>query len=389
MQTLWLEAPAFLFCALAVGGAGYTVASERVLRRLTPPPPPVFSSGQAPEVTVLKPLHGLETELEADLRSFIDQDYPGRFRLRLGLQSPDDAALPLARRLAAEHPGRVDVVLDAQGHGANRKVSNLINLAANAEGEVFVLSDSDMRVGPDYLRRVVGALGAPGVGAVTCYYAGRAARPTLPAQLAAMGISYGFLPQVALAVRIDAAKPCMGSTIAVTRAVLNEIGGLHAVADVLADDYELGRRVRALGRTVALPPMVLGHGCEEARLSDLWRHEVRWNRTIRGLDPWGYFGSVVTYPLALALIALALSAAGAPGPAAAVAAATVALAVLARLWLKRRVDRLVGASSGPWWLTPARDLLSFAVFLAAAPARRVDWRGARFHVGRDGAMSPV
>ena len=388
MQTWWLETPGLLFSALAAAGGAYTLASERVLRRLTPPPAPALAPGQAPEVTVLKPLHGLEPELEVDLRSFIEQDYPGRFRLRLGLQSPDDEALPLARRLAAEHPGRVDVVLDIQGHGANRKVSNLINLAANAEGEVFVLSDSDMRVGPDYLRRVVGALAAPGVGAVTCYYAGRAARPTLPARLAAMGISYGFLPQVALAVRMDAAKPCMGSTIAVTRAVLNEIGGLHAVADVLADDYELGRRVRALGRTVALPPMVLGHGCEETRFSDLWRHEVRWNRTIRGLDPWGYLGSLVTYPLALALIAVALSA-GFGLLAAAPAATTVALALATRLWLKRRVDRLVGASTGPWWLTPARDLLSFVVFLAAAPARRVDWRGARFHVGRDGEMSPV
>ena len=388
MQTWWLETPGLLFSALAAAGAAYTLASERVLRRLTPPPAPSLAPGQAPDVTVLKPLHGLEPELEADLRSFIEQDYPGRYRLRLGLQSPDDLALPLARRLAAEHPGRVDVVLDAQGHGANRKVSNLINLAANADGEVFVLSDSDMRVGPDYLRRVVDALAAPGVGAVTCYYAGRAARPTLPARLAAMGISYGFLPQVALAVRMDAAKPCMGSTIAVTRAVLNEIGGLHAVADVLADDFELGRRVRALGRTVALPPMVLGHGCEEARFADLWRHEMRWNRTIRGLDPWGYLGSFVTYPLALALIALALSAACGPAPGGGAAAAVV-LAVSTRLWLKRRVDRVVGASTGPWWLTPARDLLSFIVFLAAAPARRVDWRGVRFHVGRDGEMSPV
>ncbi|MBE7217887.1 MAG: bacteriohopanetetrol glucosamine biosynthesis glycosyltransferase HpnI [Caulobacteraceae bacterium] len=384
----WQETPGWLAAALAAAGVGYTLASERVLNAMTPPPPPAFGAGEAPDVTVLKPLHGLEPELEADLRSFIEQDYPGRFRLRLGLQSAGDAALPLAQRLAAEHPGRVDVVLDDKGHGANRKVSNLINLAANAEGDVFVLSDSDMRVAPDYLRRVVGALSAPGVGAVTCYYAGRAARPTLPARLAAMGISYGFLPQVALAVRIDAAKPCMGSTIAVTRAVLNEIGGLQAVADVLADDYEIGRRVRALGRTVALPPMVLGHGCDEPRFADLWRHELRWNRTIRGLDPWGYLGSIITYPLALALLALALDApfgAAAATPALGIAAAALA----ARLWLKRRVDKLVGARTGPWWLTPARDLLSFAVFLAAAPARRVDWRGARFHVGRDGELSPV
>ncbi len=388
MHLVWPELPAALALALATAGAGYTAASGRALARLTPPRAPTLAPDGAPDVTVLKPLHGLEPELEADLRSFIDQDYPGRWRIRLGVQNADDAALPLARRLAAEHPGRVDVVVDEESHGANRKVSNLINLAANADGEVFVLSDSDMRVGPDYLRRVVSALSAPGVGAVTCYYAGRAARPTLAARLAAMGISYGFLPQVALAVSIDAAKPCMGSTIAVTRAVLHEIGGLQAVADVLADDYEIGRRVRALGRTVALPPLVLGHGCDEARFADLWRHELRWNRTIRGLDGWGYLGSVVTYPFALALVGLAL-AAPFGATAAGWAGAVAALALGSRLWLKGRVDALVGVPTGPWWLTPARDILSFVLFLAAAPATRVDWRGARFHVGRDGEMSPV
>ena len=385
---LWLEMASVLALTLAAAGVAYTLAAAHVVGAMRRAPAPELTAAAAPQVVVLKPLHGLEPELEADLRSFIDQDYPGRFRLRLGLQSAGDAALPLAERLAAEHPGRVEVVVDAAEHGANRKVSNLINLSANAEGEVFILSDSDIRVERDYLRRVVAALDAPGIGAVTCYYAGRAARPSLAARLSAMGVSYAFLPQVALAVRIGAAKPCMGSTIALTRAVLHQIGGLHAVADVLADDYEIGRRVRALGRHVALPPLVLGHGCDEATLGDLWRHELRWAATIRGLDPWGYLGSVVTYPVALALLG-ALASVAAPRLLAAPALAVLLVAFAARLWLKGRVDALVGAVAGPWWLTPARDILSFAVFLAAAPARKVDWRGARFHVGRDGEMSPV
>lgn len=387
-MAFWTEMPGALFLLLSAAGAVYTLAAARMLGRVVPTAAPALTAAAAPEVAVLKPLHGLEPELEADLRSFIDQDYPGRYRLRLGLQRHDDPARPLAERLAAEHPGVVELVIDPAQHGANRKVSNLINLSANVAGEVFVLSDSDIRVERDYLRRVVGAVTEPGVGAVTCYYAGRAARPGWPARLAAMGISYAFLPQVVLAVRIGAARPCMGSTIALSRATLHEIGGFHAVADVLADDYELGRLVRAHGKSVVLPPLVVGHGCDEPRLADLWRHEVRWQTTIRGLDPAGYFGSVVTYPVALAILGAALLALAGPGlwPA---PAAVLAVAVAARLWLKRRVDAVVGASSGPWWLTPARDILSFAVFLAAAPARKVDWRGARFHVGRDGEMSPV
>jgi ceramide glucosyltransferase len=277
----------------------------------------------------------------------------------------------------------VEVVVDDRQHGENRKISNLINLMDGQAADLLVFSDSDIRVTPDYLRRIVAAGDAPGVGAVTCYYQGVAARSGLAARLTAMGISYTFLPQVALAVRIGAAEPCMGSTIALRPEILERIGGLQAVADVLADDYEIGQRVRALGLHVAIPAFAVEHGCDERRFADLWRHELRWQATIRGLDPLGYLGSVITHVFPLALIGAVLTGFGWGS------LVVVCLALASRLWLKRRVDHLTGASCGPWWLTPARDILSFAVFTAAASARRVDWRGSRFHVGRDGELSPV
>ena len=374
---------------LAVAGATYTLVAERILRRSLMAAPAETSPAR-PRVILLKPLHGDEPRLEPDLVSFVAQDYAGEFEVRLGVQDAADPARRVADRLAAAHPGRVRVVVDAQEHGHNRKVSNLINLARAGAGErapgdddLILMSDSDIRVAPDYLRRIVTAATAPGVGAVTCYYRGAATSPTGAARLAAMGISYAFLPQVALAVRIGAAEPCMGSTIALRRSTLTAIGGLESVSDVLADDYEIGRRVRALGLHVAIPAFTVEHGCHEVRLRDLWRHELRWQATIRGLDPLGYLGSTITHTLPLALLGVGLT------RGAWLSWVVLAAAFASRLWLKRRVDALTHAHAGPWWLLPVRDILSMAVFAAAACARRVDWRGARFHVGRDGALSPV
>ena len=139
-----------------------------------------------------------------------------------------------------------------------------------------------------------------------------------------MGISYGFLPNVAAGVGLGLAHPCMGSTIALRRAVLDEIGGFEAFAEVLADDYEIGRAVRARGYRIALPACLLAHGCGETRLGEVFAHELRWAVTIRCMDPAGHAGSVVTHPLALALLALLLLG----GPWYAVATAVTSL----RLW---------------------------------------------------------
>ena len=154
-----------------------------------------------------------------------------------------------------------------------------------------------------------------------------------------------------------------------------------------------GARVRGLGLRSVVPPFLVAHRAGEAGLGEVWRHEVRWGRTTRDINPAGYLGSVVTYPLALSLCGWVVLGAAAPAAAWAGALATGA-ALAVRLWLKGRVDRVIRANggpaaTGPWWLLPGRDMLSFAVFLAALFARKVEWRGARFHVGRDGGLTPV
>jgi ceramide glucosyltransferase len=344
---------------------------------------PFGAIASPPSVTVLKPLHGGEPGLEAALGTLFGQHYPGAVQLIFGLQDPADPALAVAERLRAAHPeANVAIVVDERQHGANRKVSNLINMAERATGEVLVLADSDIFVGSDYLRRVVAALEEPEVGIVTCPYFGRRL-DGFWSRLAAMQISYQFLPSVAVGVGLGLATPCMGSTIALRREVLSEIGGFQAVADKLADDYALGEAVRATGRRSLVAPVLVAHGCSEGSFGELWAHELRWARTVRGIDPGGFAGSIVTYPLAWAIIATALLA-GSPA-----ALAGLLLAAVARLWMMQQVDKLTGSQAQEWWLAPVRDMLCLAVFVGSFFVRRVEWRGASFRLDRRGGLSSV
>jgi ceramide glucosyltransferase len=376
-----LHAIGGLFVVLAVAGSVYAVAAAALARRLVSLAPKL--DAPPPGITVLKPLCGAEPGLAANLVSFLRQDYGGPVQVICGVQDPADPALQAIEAARAGAPDAdLEVVIDARTYGANRKVSNLINMAEKARHGLLVLSDSDIAVAPDYLTRIAAAAAEPGVGAVTCYYYGRGAAKAW-SRFAAMGVSYGFLPNVLVGVALGAARPCMGSTIALRREALEEIGGFAALADVLADDYEIGRLVRTRGHAVVLPPFAVGHDCTEASFSELIRHEIRWAVTVRTLDPVGHAGSFVTHPLPLALIGLALLGGAAPGLAA------VVLALASRLWLKAGIDRAVGRPSGPWSWLVARDLVSFGVFVGSFFARAVYWRGARFGVSSGRKFFPA
>jgi ceramide glucosyltransferase len=213
------------------------------------------------------------------------------------------------------------------------------------------------------------------VGAVSCVYRGRG-DAGFWSDMAAMAISYHFLPSVLVARANGHHEPCMGSTIALRRDTLDRIGGFAPLADTLADDAAIGHAVNALGLHVACPRLVLDHGCVEASLADLMRHELRWAATVRGVDPRGYWGLGLTYPVAWALLAVPFA------PVAAIT--TLAAALAARLILIRRVDRLAGAQTGRRHWLPVRDCLSFVVFILSFSVRSVDWRGARLNMARDG-----
>ena len=367
------------FAALALAGAAYMCLAAALVGRYRARPVPVLA--RAPGVTLLKPLHGDEPRLGENLAAAFAQDYPGPVQIVFGVSSAADPALAAVSRLRRAHPAAdIAVVVDPARHGSNAKVSNLINMAAHARYGVIVLADSDMGVPQSHLARVVAELHRPGVGAVTCLYHGRGDAGAW-SRFAAAGISWQFLPGVVVGRALGLAEPCMGATIALTAETLARTGGFAALADTLADDHALGQAVRATGQRIAAPALLLAHGSAETSFGDLVRRELRANVTVRDIEPAGYVGSLVTHPLPLALAALA--ALGLTP----LALLALAAALLSRLALALAADRAAATRTAPLFWLPARDLLSFTLFVAALFVRRVDWRGDRLTLRTGGLVA--
>jgi ceramide glucosyltransferase len=357
----------------SVVGCGYLICVVRLTDRFTRKAS-CAQRAWRPGVTILKPLHGAEPGLLENLASFCTQGYPGPVQIVFGVQDPRDDAIAVVERLRAQYGAdHIDLVVDATMHGLNRKVSNLINMGRRAEHDIIVVADSDIRVDPHYLSRVIAALDQRGIGAVTCLYHGLAT-PGVWAKLSELGINAHFLPSVVFGLTLGLANPCFGSTIAFKRKTLAEIGGFVDVADCLADDYAIGARLRARGYKIAVLPTTVGHVCGETSARELWQHEMRWARTVRTIDPVGYTGLIVTHAFPLALIAaLAGISAKSFGPVIAVGLSLASFAC--RLALLRQVERAFNLPPQSCWLLPLRDLLSFAVFLSSAAGRNVMWKG--------------
>ncbi len=365
---------------LALCGAGYAVMAVLAAGRFMRAPSSQHRS-DAP-VTILKPLYLGEPGLKENLESFFAQDFAAPIQIVFGVHDQADPAIEVVRGLQEKYPGfDTCIVAEPAMYGPNAKVSNLINMMPAAKHGILVLSDSDIRVPPNWLSEVTGALARPGVGLVTCLYKGEAGNRGLWPTLAAMGTSYDFLPNVVTGVSLGLAEPCMGSTIAFTRAVLEKIGGFAAFADYLADDYEMGRAVRQLGLELTIPALGVSHSATETSAAELVNHELRWNRTIRRINPVGHAGSIITFAVPLALMAAVLLDFR---PA---SLAILGIALGARLILKYRIDRIFDTNAGPAWLLPLRDLLSFGVFVASLSGETVHWRGTRLSVERSGVLS--
>lgn len=328
-----------------------------------------------PAITILKPLHGDEPLLEAALESTIRQDYPA-FQIVFGVQDPNDPAIAVVNRLRARHPDAdIALVIDRTDHGPNRKIGNLINMLPSARHDVLVIADSDLHVAPDYLRHIAATLAQPGVGLATVLYAGLPASGALATRLGATQITHGFLPG-ALMARAMGRQDCLGATMAPRRDTLARIGGLEALVSHLADDNVLGQRVRALGLSVALAPILVATSVPEDTLRALFRHELRWARTIRALAPAAHAASVLQYPLVWAALAGLVSPWG---------WLLFAVAWLARAVAARGIDLALApllnglATPSPIWHLPARDALSIAVWLVSHAGKHVDWRGQGLH----------
>jgi ceramide glucosyltransferase len=338
------------------------------------------TSGSSPQppVTILKPLHNAEPDLPARLAALCRQDYEAPVQILCGSQDRSPSTAAMVQSVEAEFPDKsIELVVETRSHGLNRKVSNLINIAPRARHDTLVLSDSDIVVGPRYLRGVTALLASPGVGAVTCLYYGIGGEG-LWTRLSALAINSQFLPQAIAAVSLGLAKPCCGATIALRRSTLDRIGGFGAFSDVLADDHAIGVAVRSAGYDIVAAPFVVGHRCFDGSFRELIRQQIRVARTIKGIDPLAYAGTIVTHPWPLALFAL-LSGNS--------AAALVAIAVLlSRVMLCRSVEWRFGLPRQNYWLIPLQDILAFVVYLTSFLGATVHWRGADYRVAANGTL---
>ncbi len=367
---------------LSVVAMGFTLAAAAAIAPL-PRRSTARKSSRSP-VTLLKPLCLAEPGLEDNLRSFFRQDYEGAIQIVFGAKCHDDPALRVVEKLRGIFPeANVEVVTDPKFCGANPKVANLINMTERARHDVLIMSDSDIRVRPDYVRQVVGAMDEPEVGAVSCLYSGKPVG-NLWSKLAAMGIDYHFLPNARLGIALGLTEPCFGSTIAFRRQTLDEIGGFESLSNVLADDYELGRAIRERGYRLAIPPaLTVEHICSQKSASALLHQELRWAKTNLWLAKSGYAGTLLTYPLPLALLACLFQGWSA------LSLMAVAAALISRVYLMFKCSRPLRLRADHVWLLPLRDILSFGVFVASFFGRTVIWRGTRYLAGPDGALAQL
>lgn len=338
-----------------------------------------------PSVSLLKPLSGLESELESNLESFFRQNYRN-FEILFAASDPTDPALEVVARLSTKYPHIAVKVVDASEPSyANHKVYSLEKMAAQAAADILVISDSDVRVTPDYLPSLVTAFADPGVGVSTCVYRGVPGRG-IWSRLEALAMSTEFMAGVLLAWKVEGMKFALGPTMAVRRQCLEAIGGFAAMADYLADDFVLGKWAAQAGYRVVLSPHVIDHQVLGEDFRSCFLHRLRWARSTRFSRPWGYIGQVFTYPVPAVLLLAAMR----PHSEAMVAAlvSTIALRCLAGLAVGWGVLRDRHALRS-WWLVPVQDLLSFAVWCGGFTGRYVQWRDTRYRVWRGGRFEAI
>lgn len=349
------------------------VAITAVLRQL-------FAGGAGsefrPPVSVLKPVHGVDPRFDEAIRSHAAQDYP-EFELLFGVNDPADPAIPYIKRLQAGFPSRRIELIVSRAAAGNPKVGVLADLARAARHPVWLVNDGDIRVPPDYLGRVAAPLADPMVGLVTCLY--RARPETAPAWWEALGIAVDFAPSTLVAPLVGVREFGLGATLVFRAADWDEMGGFEEIRDYLADDYQLAKRLTTgLNRRAAMSEVIVDTGISYPNWHSLWKHQVRWARTIRVSRPGGYLGLPLTQAGLWAAVALAF---GHPTLAFPLLAVRILMAAASGILLERSPVAAAGFLLAPLW-----DVWAFAVWLAGLAGREVEWRGERFRLTPGGKL---
>jgi ceramide glucosyltransferase len=334
-----------------------------------------------PAISILKPICGSDSNTYNNLASFCQQDYP-TYQIIFGVQDKHDPSLKIIKQLIADFPN-VDIqyVINSGTTGTNRKVNNLASAAVKASYDILLLADSDVRVGQDYLRHVVQPLEQPKVGVVTCMY--RSLATGWIATLEALSTTTDFHPGVLVSTQLENTAFAMGQTIVIRRSVLKKIGGFDAIADYLADDFQLGYLPAQAGYEVVLSTYVVDHVLASSTLMESLQRQIRWMLNIRVSRPWGYAGLIFTYGTVSSLLLLQTT-----------ERSTFAWAVLGITWTLRLIMAwFVGVKSlrdpvaKKWlWLVPLRDLINVALWCYGFVGNTIKWRGQQFRLTKEGEL---
>lgn len=374
----------YLFFGLALAALIYQFLALQCLARFFRRPRAALSEGPWPGVTVFKPVKGLEAATPECLESFVHQDYHP-VQILFGVPDPNDPALPFLEKLQKVSLHEVQVMVCPEKLGQNPKVSILRQLEPYARHPIWVVADSDVKVDRDFLRLAVGALLKKGVGLISCPYRAGEAR-TWGARLEALTISADFIPSVAVAHYVEGIRFALGAAMVFRREALSRIGGFAALADFLADDYQLGWQIHQSGGKVALIPYVVETNNPDMSLKDYLLHQLRWTRTYRICRPVGYLAYGITHGLVWSLAAWLAS--GLASWAAGLVAAVLAVR-LASAWLAERLFLQGSLPGTAFSLLPVKDLCAFGLWLFSFLGNEVTWRGTRFRITREGKLAPV
>lgn len=372
------------------------VAASRFFRSRNAAP-----SGFTPPVSILKPIRGLDRDAYENFASFCRQDYPD-FEILFCVTDMQDPAVSMIEKIIADFPQRpIRLLVGADALGVSDKVNKLCRLVREARHEIIAISDSDVRVDAGYLRAVVAPFQDQKTGAVTCLYRGLT-DGSLAADLEAIGNSADFAPGVLAAWLLGDVDFLLGATMATTKKHLAEIGGFESLVDYFSDDYELGNRIAARGHRVELSPFPVSIVYPAQTMRDAFRHQLRWNLSIRYSRPWGHFGMLFSHGLPWALLGAllapsALAASSYVAYAAPAAASQIAgwSYIAAYAVLRAAVALTVGARgmrdplvTRKLWMLPLRDAFAFVVWVASFFPQRIHWRGQQFYV-RDKRLVPI
>ena len=346
---------------------------------------PAITGSSLPPVTLLKPLCGLEPNLEQNLESFFRQDYPN-FEIVFGTRDASDPALSIVREIQTRYPRRkIKIVLSGEPDRPNAKVCSLEKMYAAASTDYFVISDSDVRVAPDYLKELTVPLLDPAVGLVTCLYRGVPVS-SIWSRLEALGMSVEMTSGVIVAGMLEGMKFALGPTMAIRRDVLESIGGFGMLADYCADDYVLGHAVHESGHRVVLSRHVINHAANHRSFKGSVLHQVRWMKSTRFSRPKGHIGTGLTFATSFGLL----------GAVSALVSGHMVLGMAFFWWaLLHGVAMSLAVGWGVvrdpnslryCWLYPVRDFMGFCFWCASFFSREIVWRGVRYRLQLGGKM---